>query len=716
MLKRRKLLISILLVTNQLLSTQAVVSPLEKVTEELKEMQETVSSVQASLIASVSLIQDQLVEFTEKTSKIINTKLSNLEHQVERINTNIMRINEKTEALDAVEPDMKGWSEKVSDLEEKMNDLKKSQETGMFKLQEKIDIIPQVDFNLEKLNQKVSKIDKQLNLMDTRMIMLQDSFKESSKQGTEIYTEAFLTKLNKIESGLNNTLGHSRRPYKRNHSRNSGHRRNDATGTQVCQANQKILINLDKIVQSIWQTVKTQDMMEKGSPRFEYLRSDERSDKKEYKNVKEDHYGKEDRVTHLQKLSIPFKRMSKRLTEIKSEVQTGNDDIERQLADLRSMASEKSYEQNVLIQGYSKDFASISQCCSAHSDDFNRFVAHTGPVMDRIDQWITSWQNMASQKFERILQQNNYDHDTITKGQKEIERLLVEGFDRCKSASREAIKKTLYVQRETNKEDIISEFETDTVTQIPTDSQLSDEPAATTSFTQGCGNPKLVRTSVAKVYRTGDSQLNEAGRDFNIRYCDQKTGGGGWTVIQRRGDYGDPKENFTRDWNDYKYGFGDLNGEFWFGNDYISQLTLHTPFTLRVELEAHDGRTAWAEYDTFRVEGEAMDYRVWVGGYSGNASDSLSAHNGYKFSTVDRNNDQAPKCCPCAPAYGGGWWFYSCFEANLNGEYFSVNTDNGYYRGIIWELWLGDNSLKSAQMMIRPVDFHVGFGLDNRHP
>jgi hypothetical protein len=36
-----------------------------------------------------------------------------------------------------------------------------------------------------------------------------------------------------------------------------------------------------------------------------------------------------------------------------------------------------------------------------------------------------------------------------------------------------------------------------------------------------------------------------------------------------------------------------------------------------------------------------------------------------------RNNDEAPKCCPCAPAYGGGWWFYSCFESNLNGEYFT---------------------------------------------
>ena len=62
----------------------------------------------------------------------------------------------------------------------------------------------------------------------------------------------------------------------------------------------------------------------------------------------------------------------------------------------------------------------------------------------------------------------------------------------------------------------------------------------------------------------------------------------------------------------------------------------------------------------FRVDDEASDYQLWVGGYTGNASDSLSAHNGYKFSTVDRNNDEAPKCCPCAPAYGGGWWFYRC--------------------------------------------------------
>ena len=39
--------------------------------------------------------------------------------------------------------------------------------------------------------------------------------------------------------------------------------------------------------------------------------------------------------------------------------------------------------------------------------------------------------------------------------------------------------------------------------------------------------------------------------------------------------------------------------------------------------------------------------------------------------------------------------------------------DNGYYRGIIWELWLGDYSLKAARMMIRPKDFSVGYDPDS---
>jgi hypothetical protein len=50
--------------------------------------------------------------------------------------------------------------------------------------------------------------------------------------------------------------------------------------------------------------------------------------------------------------------------------------------------------------------------------------------------------------------------------------------------------------------------------------------------------------------------------------------------------------------------------------------------------------------------------------------------------------------------------FRSCFEANLNGEYHTNPTDNDYFRGIIWELWRGDYSLRRTEMKIRPQGFH----------
>ena len=52
-----RLSILALLLLRHLVIVAGVVSPLDKVTEELKVMKETVNSIQASLITSVSLIQ-----------------------------------------------------------------------------------------------------------------------------------------------------------------------------------------------------------------------------------------------------------------------------------------------------------------------------------------------------------------------------------------------------------------------------------------------------------------------------------------------------------------------------------------------------------------------------------------------------------------------------------------------------------------------------------
>ena len=96
-------------------------------------------------------------------------------------------------------------------------------------------------------------------------------------------------------------------------------------------------------------------------------------------------------------------------------------------------------------------------------------------------------------------------------------------------------------------------------------------------------------------------------------YCDQTTAGGGWTVLQKRLD---GSVDFYRGWDDYKRGFGNLNGEFWLGLDKIHRLTILRS-RLRVDLEDTNGKTAYAEYDFFGVSSERSKYKLSLGTYSG---------------------------------------------------------------------------------------------------
>ena len=64
-------------------------------------------------------------------------------------------------------------------------------------------------------------------------------------------------------------------------------------------------------------------------------------------------------------------------------------------------------------------------------------------------------------------------------------------------------------------------------------------------------------------------------------YCDTTSGGGGWTVIQRRKD---GSVNMTgRDWVEYEDGFGSYTGEFWIGLYSICCLTSQGDWELRID-------------------------------------------------------------------------------------------------------------------------------------
>ena len=74
--------------------------------------------------------------------------------------------------------------------------------------------------------------------------------------------------------------------------------------------------------------------------------------------------------------------------------------------------------------------------------------------------------------------------------------------------------------------------------------------------------------------------------------------------------------DFYRDWAQYKRGFGDVNGEFWLGNDYIHILTKRHDQKLKIEL-TYNGEVKYADYSTFWIENEAQKYRLTESGFSG---------------------------------------------------------------------------------------------------
>ncbi|KAH8272365.1 hypothetical protein KR026_012405, partial [Drosophila bipectinata] len=114
--------------------------------------------------------------------------------------------------------------------------------------------------------------------------------------------------------------------------------------------------------------------------------------------------------------------------------------------------------------------------------------------------------------------------------------------------------------------------------------------------------------------------------------------GGGWTIFLRRTD---GSEDFFRDWNDYKNGFGRLEGEYFLGLDKLHAMTSAEPQEMLVLLEDNEGDRRYQVYDNFKIgsqdEGFALES---LGNSSGSAGDALATHLGQKFTTKDRDNDK----------------------------------------------------------------------------
>ncbi|XP_059411091.1 microfibril-associated glycoprotein 4-like [Carassius carassius] len=77
----------------------------------------------------------------------------------------------------------------------------------------------------------------------------------------------------------------------------------------------------------------------------------------------------------------------------------------------------------------------------------------------------------------------------------------------------------------------------------------------------------------------------------------------------------DGSVNFYRPWDQYKRGFGNVEGEYWLGLENMYQLTRNRKYMLRVDLEDFTGRKGFALYSSFSVGPEADGYKLQVSGF-----------------------------------------------------------------------------------------------------
>ena len=140
---------------------------------------------------------------------------------------------------------------------------------------------------------------------------------------------------------------------------------------------------------------------------------------------------------------------------------------------------------------------------------------------------------------------------------------------------------------------------------------------------------------------------------------------------------------FNRPWAEFKVGFGDPSGNYWLGNDLLSQLTANNRYKLRFDLQQNGtGKWFYAEYSWFKVLSEADNYTLQVGGFSGNAStDALGGyHNGQQFTTFERERDNDRVSWDnCAANRGGGFWWRICGGCVVNG---ASGTSGFYWSGL----------------------------------
>lgn len=176
------------------------------------------------------------------------------------------------------------------------------------------------------------------------------------------------------------------------------------------------------------------------------------------------------------------------------------------------------------------------------------------------------------------------------------------------------------------------------------------------AYYQGEAFLSIVRGLTSRVYSVFEKYINKIAWYNNI--CESDVAVPGWIVIQRR-ILRPNAENFTRNWQDYRHGFGRSASEFWLGLDNLHRLTNQHRYELAILFVDQNDNQYMENYNDFVIGGEEDNFNiVSLGNYSGSLGGGLRGRIGVPFSTYDRVNAAPNESC--SGKYKVGWWYTDC--------------------------------------------------------
>ncbi|NXX99859.1 FGL1L protein, partial [Centropus bengalensis] len=115
-------------------------------------------------------------------------------------------------------------------------------------------------------------------------------------------------------------------------------------------------------------------------------------------------------------------------------------------------------------------------------------------------------------------------------------------------------------------------------------------PSSRNGFPADCS--RLPSSSPSGVY-----VIQPKGSPPRVVWCDMDTEGKGWTVVQRN-SYS-TEITWKESWTTYKYGFGNVQSDYWLGTEYLHLLTQQGTYKVRFVVRNKANVTHFAEYDIF---------------------------------------------------------------------------------------------------------------------